>query len=67
MTVDLMFACVVDSPHTDGLPVQRRPPHTLLLPDDAAGGHRHRVLAQVQRVSRKCWTAHYFFTLFSKF
>lgn len=40
-----------DSPHSDGLPVQRGPPHTLLLPDHAARGHRHRLLAQVQRVS----------------
>lgn len=40
-----------DPPHTDGLPVQRGPPHPLLLPDHAAGGHRHRLLAKVQRVS----------------
>lgn len=42
-----------DSPDTDGLPVQRWPTHTLLLPDHAARGYRYRLLAKVQRVS---WT-----------
>lgn len=49
--------CFLDSPHTDSLPVQRGPPHTLLLPDDAARGHRHRVLTQVQGVCGKCCTS----------
>ena len=39
-----------DPPHPDSVPVQCGPPHTLLLPDDAAGGHRYRLLTKVQRV-----------------
>lgn len=46
-----LMSLSADSPHTDGLPVQRRPSHALLLPDDATGGHRYRLLTQVQRVS----------------
>ncbi|XP_037611886.1 AMSH-like protease isoform X5 [Sebastes umbrosus] len=37
------------SSHSDGLPLQRRPPHSLFLPADAAGGRRHRLRSQTQR------------------
>lgn len=47
----LFLPCVSDSPHSDSFPLQRRPAHALLLPDDAARVHRYCVLSKVPGVS----------------
>lgn len=42
---------LLDSSHTDRLPLQCRPAHSLLLPDDVARVNSHCLLPQVPGVS----------------
>lgn len=58
LCMQFWISCFVDAPYTDGVPIQRWPSHTLLLPTNAARGHRYRVLPKVQRVSPNTGPGH---------